>query len=63
MKFIYLTVIALLPITTADIAVASDVNHFHRTSDMDLISLYNSSKDGATVRQGLPERRISGSSR
>lgn len=63
MKFIYLTVIALLPIFTADIAFASDMNHLHQ-ADTDLISsLYNSSNDSVVVRQGLPERRISGSSR
>ncbi|MEM6252152.1 MAG: hypothetical protein AAF821_04440 [Cyanobacteria bacterium P01_D01_bin.156] len=62
MKFIYLTAITLLPIATADIAIASDGSHFYQ-SDRGLITLYNSGNDSVLIRQGLPERRISGSSR
>lgn len=64
MKFISLTVIAILPIATADIALASDVSHvhFHQSAQGDFMDLHNTDSE-PVVRQGLPERRISGSSR
>ena len=61
MKCIYLTVITLLPIATTEIAFASN-SHQLPQPNQDFISLYNSDQN-SDVRQGIPERRISGSSR
>lgn len=62
MKFIYLTAIALLPIATTDVAIASDIPLIS-SSTPSLPSLHYSNNEAVVVRQGLPERRISGSSR
>lgn len=61
MKCIYLTVITLLPMAAADIAFASNISQFH-PSTQEFVNYYNSDGD-SDVRQGIPERRISGSSR
>ncbi|MEO0867709.1 MAG: hypothetical protein AAFY17_04515 [Cyanobacteria bacterium J06642_11] len=62
MKFICLTAIILLPIVITDVALASDIPLIHPASPS-TIQPYYSNNEVADVRQGLPERRISGSSR